>query len=214
MPTNTSELLTAVQYVLLEPPDGATFPSGLWTQVEVLAAASERQNRFLKASLLLVGIVNLPAALPGEHRFALPQDWLTTVGVTWFGDDGKISSLIRSDSFEADHGLSSWVNQRGTPLLYMDEESPTLQVQIAPAPISPGYLELVYIPESADLDLPGPHNILTVPDIYALPVLKYGLLAELFGKDGRGKNPEKAAYCEMRYRLGIEVAGILKNGFV
>ena len=205
-------LMNAVQYVLLEPPDlGATFPSGLWTRDEVITALSERQNRLLKSTLMLAGIVDIPA-LAAQHRFPLPEDWLTTVALTWFGSDGTIVSLSRSDAFEADHGLPTWVNQRDTPLLYMDEETPTLLVQIAPAPLIDGTLELVYIPES--LDITGDGSPLTVPDTYALPVLKYGLLAELFGKDGRGKNPEKAAYCEMRYALGIQMAEILLNGWV
>lgn len=212
MSTLDTDLMNAAQYVLLEPPDdGATFPSGLWTRHEVITALSERQNRFLKSSLLLVGIVDIPAPA-AQHRYPLPQDWLTTVGVTWFGDDGTITSLTRADAFEADHGLPTWVNQRGTPLMYMDEETPTLQVQIAPAPPIAGTLELIYIPESIDID--GSGNPLTVPDIYALPVIKYGLLAELFGKDGRGRNPEKAAYCEMRYQLGVELSQILLRGWV
>lgn len=210
--TTDQALLNAVQYVLLEPPDlGATFPSGLWTRAEVLAALSERQNRLLKSTLMLVGIANLDAMLPGEHRANLPQDWLTTAGATWFGDDGTISSLTRADAFEADHGFPSWVNQRGTPLMYMDYETPTLQIQVAPAPDVAGHIELLYVPASLDVD--GTGNPLTIPDTFALPVLKYGELAELFGKDGRGKNPEKAAYCEMRYQLGVEVAAIILAGW-
>lgn len=212
MSTTDQSLMNAVQYVLLEPPDlGATFPSGLWTQAEVLSALSERQNRFLKSTLLLVGIASLPV-LAAEYRLPLPQDWLTTVGLTWFGNDGRVVSLTRADAFEMDHGLPTWVNQRDTPSFYMDEDTPTLILQIAPAPLVDGTLELVYIPESPDVD--GTGIPLTVPDIYALPVLKYGVLAELFGKDGRGKNPEKAVYCEMRYALGQQLAEILLAGWV
>lgn len=214
MSTTTQDLLSAAQYVLLELPDGgATFPSGLWTQAEVLAALSERQNRFLKSTLLLVGTIPITGVLPGEHRFPLPQDWLTTVVVVWMSDDGTTRALARSDTFEADHGLLNWVNQRGLPLMYMDEESPTLQVQVAPSPDVSGSLLLIYVPSAPDLTL-GVDETLTLPDAYALPVLKYDLLAQLFGKDGRGKNPEKAAYCEMRRQLGVEMVEIMKAGWI
>ncbi len=71
------EMLTAVQYCLMEPPDnGATYPSGLWTTDEVLAAFNERQNRLLKMSRFQVGSANITATI-GVHRYALPEDWLT-----------------------------------------------------------------------------------------------------------------------------------------
>ena len=51
--------------LMLELPDqGTTFPSGLWTRDEVIHALAERQNRFLKASLMLVGIVGIGLVLP------------------------------------------------------------------------------------------------------------------------------------------------------
>lgn len=211
MATTDQDLLSAVQYTLLEPPDGGvSFPSGLWTPAEMLDALSSRQNQFLKDSLMLVGVAFIPA-LAGQHRFTLPQDWLVTVAVTWFGSDGQVIPLSRSDAFEADHGLPTWVNQTGTPQLYMDQETPTLEVQLAPAPIIAGNLELVYVPEQPALN--GLGDILAVPDTYALPVLKYATLAEAFSKDGRGRSPEKAAYCEMRVQLGVEMAQIMLKGW-
>ena len=76
------ELLSQIQSALFEPDDaGLTFPSGLWTRDEVLAAMNERQNRFLKSTLTWVGIANLTATI-GVRVYQLPQDWLTTVAIT------------------------------------------------------------------------------------------------------------------------------------
>jgi len=212
MATLDTAILTDIQYVLLEPVDGgATFPSGLWTPDEVLDRLNERQDRFLKASRILVGIATLPAQA-GVHQFALPSDWLSTLSVVWEGNDGLIKELPRSDSFEADHGLPSWTMTRGTPQLYMDEDSPLLTIQIAPAPQVSGRLQILYIPQGVTLT--GTGELLTVPDEFSESVAKYGTLADLFGKDGRGKNPEKAAYCEQRYALAQQVAGIILDGWV
>ncbi len=94
----------------------------------------------------------------------------------------------------------------------MDEDSPLLTIQVAPAPIAAGRFVLLYIPQGAPLT--GTGDAITLTDEYALPVLKYGLLADLLNKDGRGKTPAKAAYCELRFQLGIDMSQILLRGWV
>lgn len=204
-------LLTEIQDALLEPPDGgATWPSGLWTQAEVLAAMNERQNRFLKSALLLVGLADLPPTPPfpaGQHRIDLPEDWLATLSVVWEGADGTLKEIPRGDTFEMDHGLQTWENERGTPALYTDEETPNLLLCLAPAPNVSGIVHLTYVPQGAPLD--GTGESLTVPGEFAHAASKYGPLADLLGKDGRGRNPQKAAYCETRYQLGLDCANLI-----
>lgn len=209
MSTTDQQILTDIQYTLVELPDGgATFPSGLWTQAEVLAAMNERQNRFLKSTLLLLGLAAPIPLAAGDHRVALPQDWLTTVTLTWRSADGeRRRELPRFDSFQADHGLVTWQHQRGTPQGYMDYDTPNLLVQVLPAPDVDGFLDLLYVPQGAPLDATGEQ--FTVPDEFVHAVGKYGTLADLFAKDGRGKNAQKASYCELRYHLAEEMAGII-----
>lgn len=206
------ELLEQLQYATMEAPDGGdTWPSGLWTRDEVLSYLNERQNRFLKTTLLELGIAELPAPA-GQTRIALPDDWIATADVVWVGTDTRVRALSRGDAFEADHALGDWSGTRGQPILYMDYDPPVLELQIAPAPIVSGVIQLLYVPQAAACD--GTGEFLSVPATYQAPVLKYDILAELFGKDGRGKNPEKAAYCRMRAALGVQMADILLNGFV
>lgn len=206
------EILTQLQYSLMEPPDnGATWPSGLWTQAEVLAALNERQNRFLKRTGIEVGQANIAVSI-GTFRYALPQDWLATLGVVWLGPDGTQVSLSRSDAFEADHGLADWPTTYGTPLLWMDADAPLLELQIAPLPNVAGNLLLLYIPQGAALDATG--ELFTIPNEYVHAVGKYGALADLFGKDGRGQNPEKAQYAELRYSMAEQMSQILLRGWV
>lgn len=206
------EILNALQDALMEPrDDGATWPSGLWTAAEVLAALNERQNRFLKTTLLQVGLAEL-TGLAGVATYALPDDWLTTVGVFWRGTtDTQWTPLERADSFEMDHGVPTWTTTRAVPLVYMDEDSPLLQIRIGPLPDTDGRLLLFYIPQGADLD--GSGEVFTLPNEYVHAAGKYGTLADLLGKDGRGANPEKAAYCEGRYRLAQQMATIVLNGW-
>jgi len=217
-----AQILDEIQSVLLEPRDqGATFPSGLWTAAEVLHRLNERTNRFLKQTKLLISVAQLPllpqggSPVPkvpvGTSVVTLPQDWLLTADLVWRGDDGTIRSLVRADSFELDHGEPLWPNTYGTPGYYLDYDSPVLQVKIAPPPDVPGTLELLYVAQGEDLDGSG-IEINCVAEFTAA-ASKYGTLADLFGKDGRGKSPERAQYCEQRYVLGQEIAEILLTGW-
>lgn len=206
-----TEVMTTIQDALQEPADGgATFPSGLWTQTEVLHRMNERQNRFLKATQAQVGVVWLDVAA-GVRRVQLPPDWLTTLDVRWRPTGGAWTLLLRSDSFETDHALPGWSTNTGTPEVYMDEDAPLLQVQIAPAPPVAGQLEVLYIPQGEEMTGTG-DVLLQVPDEMAAGAVKYGALADLLNKDGRGKSPERAAYCELRYRLAEQVVGLLLAG--
>lgn len=206
-----TEVLSQVQVALFEPDDaGATFPSGLWQRDEILAYLNERQNRFLKSTLTWVGIADIPAVI-GQRVYALPQDWLTTVGVVWQGSDGVTRALDRSDNYELDLALPNWRVNTGRPAYYTDEDTPMLTVQVAPAPSLAGTFQVLYVPSAPLLD--GTGQPLQVTNEYALPVGKYGTLADAFGKDGRGKNPSKASYAELRYNMAVEMAQLVLKGW-
>jgi hypothetical protein len=205
------DLLSQIQSALMEPDDqGATWPSGLWSQAEILAYMNERQDRFLKATQVWVGLANITATI-GVKTYALPQDHLLTVDVVWVPTSGDPIPLDRADSFELDHGMADWNNERGTPLCYTTQDTPLLTLQIAPAPDAAGQFLLLYIPSGETLTAAGYPFIVTNEYVHA--VGKYGPLADAWGKDGRGKNPEKAAYCQLRYDMAVEMAKIVLNGW-
>jgi hypothetical protein len=206
-------LLEEIQYAVVEPPDlGVTWESELWDSTEVLAYANQRQNRMLRETLLLVGQAAPIAVSAGTFRVTLPDDWVRTVRIVWRGSDGVTRALDRSDTFAADNALPTWMTTTGTPLVYMDEETPTLEVQLAPAPDVDGYVDLWYIPLGAELDLTADPEILTVPDEEA-PSLKYGILADMLVKDGRGRDSVRAEYGQQRFQLGVDLAKIIMDGW-
>jgi len=205
-------LMEVLQYAVAEAPDlGATWPSGLWSQTEVLAYLNERQNKLLKQTGLLLGVADLPAPA-GQARIALPQDWLLTADVVWVSQDGYIRALERSDTYEADNALGAWEGTPGTPIVYMDYDPPALEVQIAPTPNVGGRILLLYAAQGSPLT--GDGEWITLPGTFQRPVLKYSVLASMLQKDGRGKNVGKAQYCQMRESLGVQLAAILLNGGV
>jgi hypothetical protein len=205
-------ILQGIQYAVLEPPDGGlTWPSGLWTQAEILGYMNTRQSRFLKATGLWIGQANIDV-LTAQSRIALPADWISTLSATWRGVDGSVQILERADTFEADHGDPDWEVTYGLPALFMDYEAPTLQLVLTPLPLTSGVVQLLYVPQGPTLT--GTGETLQVQPMFAAACAKYGTLADMLAKDGRGKNAEKAAYAESRYQMGIDCARIILDGFV
>lgn len=214
------DFLSQIQYQMMEttgippsPDGGANWPSGLWTRDEVLSYANLRQNRFLKnAFLILSQSPPVPIAI-GQHLVPLPTDWIRTAGVVWMADaDGKAINVSRSDAFDADHNLLNWETQTGVkPLVYMDDDAvQTLQIQIAPAPNQTGTISFLYVKLAAEIN--GNGVFLTLEDEYEAP-LRYGVIADMLQKDGRGRDPNRADYAEQRYALGIEAANIILKGW-
>ena len=212
MSTTDQVLLGQIQDALLEPRDGGqSWPSGLWTREEMLHYCNQRQDSFLWDTFALVGIAATIAVGIGVHRIALPVDWLHTMTVLWRGSDGTVRELLRGDSFEADMLIPTWESTNAaSPLQYHDEETPSGFFQIAPAPSVTGTVELLYIPLGTELN--GNGEILVVPDELSHAV-KYGAMADALGKDGRGKDPGRAQYCEQRYDLAVQLTEIILQGW-
>lgn len=202
------QLMNQIQLTMIEPPDsGATWPSGLWTQAEVLDYLNQRQNRLLKDTHLQIGIALIPIS-SGTDVYDLPDDWINTTRVA-LQTSTTITELGRSDTWEADHGIPDWYNTQGTPKLYFDGGKP-ITIRIMPRPDITGTLIIHYTPYAATLD--GSPEIVTLPDEFA-PLLKYGALSDMFGKVGRGHDATRAAYCQQRYTMGIEIARLLLKGW-
>lgn len=205
------DLMTQIQYHLIETPDGGqSWSSGLWTRDEVLAYINERQDHFVKQTHIRVEKATIPI-LTGVYRYDLPDDWVSTIRVYWNPDGLGLphKPLVRSDSWEADHGIPNWTTQ-GVPKLYMDGDVPTLTIQVAPVPIEDGSIEVIYV---ANCDPVNGNGVdFTVVDEF-MPIIKYGVMADMLSKVGRAQDMKRAEYCEKRYQMGIEIARILLKGY-
>ncbi len=212
MSTQDQVLLSEIQYAVVEPPDGgASWPSGLWRRDEVLAALNHSQDKFLKETLSLLKVTTLTGIAVGQHRVTLPTGWLRTMTVVWQGTSGLVKELQRSDAFEADHLIPTWQLTNGTPQIYMEDDSPsTLEVQIAPGPDETGTIELLFLPQGTELA--GNGQSLFVPDEWRDGV-KYGALGTMLNKDGRGRDPARAGYCDQRVQLMVTAAKLILEGW-
>lgn len=202
-------VMQQIQNVMIEPPDnGATWPSGLWGQAEVVSYLNQRQNRFLKDTHFQIGIANI-VATAGTGLYDLPDDWINTVRVLWIDGAGNVKELPRSDTWEADYGIPTWSYVNATPEIFYDGGKP-ITIRVMPTPDADGTIQVHYVPYSANLD--GGGELMTLPDEFT-PATKYGALADMFTKVSRAQDQSRAKYCEQRYQLGVEVARLLLGGF-
>ncbi len=200
------DLLSEVQAAVLEPRDGGqTWPSARWTKTEVVALLTQRQDRFLKETLLLASINILPV-LSGATSVDLPDDWMITYHAAWRSADGAFQPLHPADATTADLGEPTWLSAPGTPVVWSDGDTPVPTLRLMPTPDADGQVWLIYAARGeAPAGDPLSPTLLTTPDDFCV-FLRYGVLADLFGKQGRMFDPLRAAACEAKYREGIDLA--------
>jgi hypothetical protein len=202
-----AEVLTQIADCLIEDP---SYLSGLWALPEILAYANLRQQRFLKATKVVAAVAIIPW-VPGQPEADLPVDWIDTVCARWhnFVLDTWVP-LPQSDSFELDHVSPDTALTVQDPQGFRDSDLETLRIAVGPPPTAPGEMEAVYIALAETLD--GSGIAFEVPDALG-PYLKYGILADMLSKDGRGQDLLRARYCEQRFEEGIALASALLNGW-
>ena len=215
MATTDQQLFSEIQFATIEPTQdgGVTWTSGLWSAVEVLDYANQRQYRFMKDTLLMMAYARIDVPI-GEQVHALPPDWIVTYDAAWLDvATGKVTELPRSGTWEIDHTNKNWATvQSSRPLLYNDAElAASLNFQTMPVCSVAGQVQLLYVSLTAVLT--GAGEIFTVPDEF-IPGIKYGILADMFRKVGRGQDLERADYCEARYDEAVEAAKMILNGWI
>ena len=204
------EFMEQLQRMVLEAPDfGATWPSGLWTRAEILGYANNRQDRFLKETLLVTSWLATPV-IAQQAQQDLPDGWLATRNafIVEAGHTYPLSPVTRR---EADCMLPGWESDYNTSKWYIAEEIATRQFSLVPAPLTGGVLNLFAALVGTVLD--GTGTWLTVPD-ECEPYLMYGVLADMFGQQGRAYDAPRAAYCEARFDEGVQLAQALLKGVV
>lgn len=209
MSVSDLDLLGELQLVLQE---DATWSNGLWTLAEVLGYANQRQYRFLVETQILGSFATI-GWIPGQAQMSLPVDWITTIAAAWHDlPSDRWSPLPASDLFEAAHVTSPEQQATtGMPAAFRETDATeTLAIAVDPAPAAAGEVSLIYTALSDTLD--GSGVFLNVPDDW-VPYLKYGVLADMLLKDGRGRDLLRGRYAEQRYQEGVVLAQSLLQGW-
>jgi len=202
-------ILSEIQRVTIEGvgDGGATWPSGMWTQAEVLGYLNQRQNRFLAAAPLYWTRAQTAMTLAQADQ-ANPANWIATVFVAYVTGAGLYRELPKLDAYELDLWIPTWPgSSSATPVGYYETDGNTLTTYVAPIPTEAGCaLERYYVALGTALTAAGVN--FSVSDEF-VPTLKYGCLAEMFSKVGPAQNLVLAQAAEARWQEGVELAMLM-----
>jgi hypothetical protein len=206
------EVLTQIQYALVEPPDGGvTVASGLWTPAELQDAITNAQQWVFQEAHPQLKRTTL-VTVPNQQRYALPQDWFATQRVVWHDPTGYKIDLGRDASWSADQLTPYWpVQSEVRPQIYNDSETPMPQLMVMPAALDTGVLELTYVPVPPTLSNTGITWLL--PDVL-IPMAKWKAIAILLAKDGRGQDLPRAKQANDLAEQGMAALHIFLKGWL
>lgn len=210
MAVTDQTLMNEVQYHLMETPNnGASYSSGLYTVAEVVGRFNFRADLFnkLTGAYTLQGSQTAVSGAKLQDISTAAPSFIDIMSAFWSSDAGTTySSLPNGSSFEADTYIS---NQAAvaTPLLWALDTSAVTGITLIPAPTfsgSNGKIKLLYLPKLGLFPASPNGTALQIPDDFT-PFIKYGALADLFGKSGETYDPVRSAICESLFQLGVEV---------
>lgn len=209
MSVTDQALLSEIQRVTLENAgdSGATWPSGMWTQAEVVGYLNQRQNRLIAATALFWTRAQANVTINQSDQ-AAPADWVATIFIAWKTGAGLYRELPKLDTQELDFALPTWPGSTAVaPRGYYEIDGATLTTYVVPIPTDAGSaLERYYVALGTALTAAGVN--FSVPDEF-VPTVKYGALADMFSKVGQAANPVLAQACEERWTEGVELGKIM-----
>lgn len=204
-----SDLVTEIQYHMLEPATGNSWTgTEMFSLADVTAALERRRNQFLIETGAVVGYIpTIAVPSPTIGRVPVPDTIIDLRRVGWRNaDNTNYASLWREDEFSAQAFAPSWNLTPNTPAIYSTTSTPQLTIQLIPPPIDTGALDLIAIQAPAALN-PAVGVLLNIPDDFAWAI-KYGAMADLLGRESEAKDPDRAAYCDQRWQMGVQAAAI------
>lgn len=209
MAVTDQTILSEIQRVTIEGvgDGGATWPSGMWTQVEVVGYLNQRQNRFLAATGLTWKVAET-VITTGQSDQANPADWIATIFMAYKRSAGTYTELPRLSALELDYALPTWPSAtNATPRGFYETDGNTTTAYVVPIPTDVGSaLERYYVALGTTLTAAGVN--FSVPDEF-VPTIKYGALADMLSKVGPAANLVLAAACEARWNEGVALGALM-----
>lgn len=200
-----TDVVSACLYHLMEPPILTLWTgSDMFTLVDVVNAVQRRRNQFLlETGVVISRTTQVLSGVPGG-RVPLADSIIDVIRGAWTTPAGVTTPLQKGDEWEFRAFSRGWNLAPSTPLQFSIAAAPPLTVQLAPPPADAGTLDLLSVQTGVPL---GGGLALGIPNDFVW-VVKWGALADLLGKDGQARDPQRAAYCEKRWQQGIQLARI------
>lgn len=214
MAVTDQNLYNEIQYHLLETPNnGASYGSGLYTAAEVVGRTNYRLNIFNKLTGIRCSYLQtqtVTANAKAQDISTAAPDLIDLLEVAYTPSGGTSTILPTGSSYGGDVYLTTQT-PTASPSFYTIDTSKVLNINLFPAPSNVGSLAITYIPKIGTLPATPDGTTITLPDDFT-PFIKYGVLADLFGKTGETYDPTRATICESLFQLGVEIAGSWLSG--
>jgi hypothetical protein len=205
-----SDILTEMQEHLLENPNGGdSWDSGLYTSLEVRRRLDYRLMDFYKRTGIVTKRDTTLSTTADQRNQNYPNDLIDIIriGYSQDGAAGQSIAVPRGSSREVDWYVNDVTDDAGAsvamPYIFTLELAPVLQFSLVPAPANAWPLDFAYIPYPNEIV--NNDTVIECPDDFT-PFVKYGALADLFGKSGEVLDPVRQDLCTQLYELGIEAA--------
>jgi hypothetical protein len=198
-----AQIETTILDSLLEPVTIPYAGTEQFTQADITAAMQKRRDQFLLETGSVLSHATQVSPITPTGRFNLPDTTIDVRRAAFQDAGGTFTNLWREDEFAMTSYLPNWSVSPGNPQAYSLVVTPPVQLQIAPPPAMAGILDLVTVDTGAALN-PAAGVALGVPEDFSWAI-KWGALADLLGRDGPGRDPQRSAYCEKRWQEGVEV---------
>ena len=205
----TQQAVAELARHLMEPaPDG-----NLWIGTEqynladlVDALQTARDTFLLETGVIVTrSLLSVPAPA-ADGRVSLSEAIINLRRLAWKTGNGITTVLRRDDNWGFTHyGKGYQTASSAPPKAYSVGVTPPLIVELAPVTNVAGTLDLLTIDRGESVNLLDTTQVLGVPDDWAWVVL-FGALADLFSRDGLALDAERSAYCDARWKHGIEMA--------
>jgi hypothetical protein len=199
-----TDCYTQLEYMLLEPPTGATWTGTPQFSVDAFALALQRcRDEMLKVSNCNQQLVDGIPSTPNTRRTVLPDNVIEVARVRWLpAPSGFPVALYRDDTVAQEfYEPGFWQAAPGTPQTFMLTSEPPLSWDVDIPPSVPGTYEAVELLAGTPFAPPAA-TLLNVPDDYAW-VLIWGALADLLGRESEATDRQRSDYCLKRYIDGL-----------
>jgi len=195
------DLVTSIQYRLLEPPGVPWTGTDQFTLSDVLGALQRRRDQFLSDTGCFL-THSTPAG--GAGRLSLSSSVIDIRRLAWKDTaSGLYTMLSREDEATLNAFAVGWSQTPGDPQEYSSSVTPPFVIQVAPPPGASGTLDLLSVNSGVVLD--GSGVLIGVPNDFAAYVA-WGALADLLNRDMYARDAQRSGYCEQRYQEGLILA--------
>lgn len=203
-------LLDTINFHLIESISLLNPTSEITSLDEILKFARSRVNQYQFETGLVLSKKNFTMNPPNDNKVVIDDEILDIIRCAYVNLDelsnpDEIFPLNREDENSIGYSNRNAFNEIvEVPEFYTTVLGNLNTVSIYPLPANLGQLEIISvngIPSSLVLALDIKINI---PD-NLVPYIKWGVLADIYAKDGIAYNPAMAAYCEERWKEGLIV---------